>query len=102
VEEVYFFQVTDLHSLKASNWTVTLLSELSIVMSRFVQFLNAYFIIVVTLDGISTLVKPSQPSNAELEIVVTVDGTAKLPLNLVGHLTKIDLSLLYKTPATDA
>lgn len=61
MEEVYFFQITDLQFWKAFDATSTLSSELSITRSRFSQPKNALAPIDFTLDESCKLVKPVQP-----------------------------------------
>ncbi len=60
----YFRNFTDLHPSKASFPTETFFSELSMMTSRFLQFLNANTPMFVTLEGIFTLVNALQSENA--------------------------------------
>ena len=77
----YFKYVTDLHPLNALDAKSTFSFELSITTSKFLQSANAPFFIVVTLDGIITLVNLEQPLNASIPIVVTPSQMVKLVIS---------------------
>ena len=58
---------------------------------------NALCPIFVTREGMVTLVKIMQPENALLPMVVTPDGMT-IDMKLFGHLTKVLLLKLKRTP----
>jgi hypothetical protein len=55
--------------------------------------------ILATLDGIVTLVRRMQPANAELSMLVTLEGTVYVPPLPPGQQSNLSPDLVNKTPS---